>query len=165
MNAPNASPDRKGFTLIELLVVIAIIAILASMLLPALAKAKTKAQGIGCMNNTRQLMLGWRMYAEDNNDKIPFAYADKGTPNDRFVWVRGILDWNGGNRSNWDPEEDLRRSPLAPYLGNSFGIFKCPADRSTVKPTSGPNRGQSVPRVRSVSMNSWVGGNQGVHTW
>jgi len=82
MSAPRPH-GRAAFTLIELLVVIAIIAILAALLLPALSKAKIRTQGIGCMNNTRQLMYAWRMYIEDNRDVLPFAY---GTP---YVWVVG----------------------------------------------------------------------------
>src|SRR5690349_19881583 len=88
------SSDRRtvgsGFTLIELLVVIAIIAILAGILLPALSMAKTRTKGIQCMNNTKQLTLAWRLYAEDNQDVLPFAYATGN--NAPYVWVKGYLD-------------------------------------------------------------------------
>src|SRR5690349_4379078 len=89
--------NREGFTLIELLVVIAIIAILAGMLLPSLAKAKTKAQGISCMNNLEQLTLGFLMYPVDNNDLLLSAQTSAAINPKRVNWCTGNLDFNGGN--------------------------------------------------------------------
>ena len=146
--APSPSSDSSAFTLIELLVVIAIIAILASLLLPALAKAKTKAQGIYCLNNLRQMGLAWVTYAGDNGDRIP--------PNDNSAiydsdrnWVRGKLDLN--NSSDNTNTIFLTESLLGPYIGGSLGVWKCPGDKSTSR-----HGGKIYPRVRSVAMNAYL---------
>ena len=140
---PNSTPahQRHGFTLIELLVVIAIIAILAAMLLPALSKAKAKAQGIGCINNLRQMQITQVLYADENNDRL---VANQPTSDPKFTWAAGDL------RNVLEATNVMFTTGalLGPYA-KSAAVYRCPADQTT---TNG------VFRVRSQSMNIFFGG-------
>jgi len=158
--SPNApQPLSRGFTLIELLVVIAIIAILAGLLLPALAKAKTKAQGILCMNNSKQLMIAWNLYAGDFNDKlVRSAGLDSLVTMVSPTKIYPLNQWCMGsmnpNNSATTPTNTVlvMDSLLFPYV-KSLPVYKCPADRKT---TRGAYGGGGIPTIRSMSMNCWM---------
>jgi prepilin-type N-terminal cleavage/methylation domain-containing protein/prepilin-type processing-associated H-X9-DG protein len=140
-----------GFTLIELLVVVAIIAILASLLIPALFRAKEKGRQIQCLANLKQLTLAWTMYIDENDDVLPPCNCLHNFPRPGDMWVRGIQDlWWLDNPANTNTSY-LTRSLLAPYLNRSIPVWKCPADKSMCQEGN-----ERLPLVRSVSMNSWL---------
>jgi prepilin-type N-terminal cleavage/methylation domain-containing protein/prepilin-type processing-associated H-X9-DG protein len=137
---------RKAFTLIELLVVIAIIAILAGLLLPALARAKDKAQGIGCLGNLRQLQLCWQMYAGDHGGLLPPQNPGSGASG--VVGLPG--SWVLGSVLDELTSSNVEHGVLFPY-NRSVGIYHCPADKSTVPLRS------SLLRARSYSLDWYLG--------
>jgi len=143
----------RGFTLIELLVVIAIIAILASLLLPALARAKSKAWAVHCMNNGKQMTLAWKMYMDDNGGLFPANQESQSAATQFIGWERGWLDYSGSpDDTNTSYLVDPHYAELGPYV-KSDKVYKCPADKSCNNGSTG------VPRVRSISMNQAIGPN------
>lgn len=148
---------ERGFTLIELLVVIALIAVLAALLLPALSKARSRAQGIACLNNNRQLAVAWLLYADDHGDRL--AYNLGGDASRTNVARRTALNWVN-NILNWSLDSDntntatITEASLGPYANKAINIYRCPSDN--VLSLTQREAGWSA-RVRSYSMNAMVG--------
>jgi prepilin-type N-terminal cleavage/methylation domain-containing protein len=144
----------SAFTLLELLVVLAVVSLLAATLVPTLAGSRIGSHAFVCLNNNRQLCSAWRMYAEDNQDALVYA-SDDGTgnanPNNQYAWYWSNLDFANAVK-NWDTNVALVQRPLWPYTSKDASIFKCPSDLSFVLVNGTPK-----PRVRSFSMNLYVG--------
>jgi prepilin-type processing-associated H-X9-DG protein len=153
-----------GFTLVELLALVAMLGLLASMLVPAMARTRPNSTAFQCLNNLRQLAFAWKMYADDNNGSLVYNRdgGNVGKQGGSEAWVGGWMDYSSStDNTNIGLLIDQNKYAYGAYLGpyvNSAAPFKCPGDKSTAPMAGGPK-----PRVRSVSMNNHVG--SGSHTW
>jgi len=137
----------SAFTLIELLIVLAIIALLAGLLVPALSRAKSTTKSVACLNNLKQLHLGYLMYAHDQSDALPpnnSRDVDFAPRNQRGSWIIGNAKLDVG-------PSNIQQGVVFPHVG-AAGVYRCPADKSVVKSSIGTTRNFPIPRNRSYSL-------------
>lgn len=149
------TPDNRftAFTLIELLVVVAIIGILASLLLPALARARERARAVICLNNTKQLGLATHTYADDHGDHLPYNLGMAGSSlRTSLNWVNNVMTWDlSPDNTN---STTLSSAGLGPYVNGNTAIYRCPSDHAL---SSTQIRAGWTGRIRSYSMNAMIG--------
>ena len=152
---------RRAFTLVELVVALIMLGLLLCVFVPGLAKTGLSSKGFQCLNNNRQLCNAWRMYADESNDRIPYASWLGGSPpdpRDPYSWANDELDLSPVKRDNWDTNYDIPHRPLWPFTGKNFGVYRCPSD-----PIYFVIGGVPLPRVRGMSMNVFLGGFDGTN--
>jgi len=144
---------KIGFTLIELLVVIAIIAILGAILLPALAAARGRAQGLICLSNTHQLTLALQLYVDDHNNRLPYNLVmTEWSARNNLNWVNNVMTWD--THPDNTNQATITQAALGIYAQHQTAIYRCPSDRalSSMQRTAG-----WTARIRSYSMNAMIG--------
>ncbi len=142
-----------GSTLIELLVVIAITAIVAALLLPVLSQARERAQTVICLNNTKQLLLAWQVYAGDFDEKLPYNLGMAGSSfRTDLNWVNNVMTWDSSSDNT--NLATLTGASLGSFLSANTSVYRCPSDHalSSVQAAAG-----WTARIRSYSMNAMVG--------
>lgn len=150
-SSKKASDIHSAFTLIELLVVVATIAVLVGLALPAIAKARSRSQGVQCLNNNKQLMIAFHQYANDYHDSCVLNEDQEPW----ISWVRGHLSYSSNNPDNTNTLylTDSRWALLSQY-SLTPSQYKCPSDRSRAK-----FFGREYLRTRSISLNHAIGAN------
>lgn len=154
--------QTSGFTRIDALAVICVCCLLFLLILPALARPGLNSKSLQCLSNVRQLTRAWQMYADDSQDRITYASTGStggGIPSsnpadpNNYAWSGAHMDFNAGNRANWDVNFDMNKRPLWPYTSRDASIYKCPEDQSSVSIAGVPR-----PRILSMNMNLYCGG-------
>jgi len=150
--ASSMTTKKSAWSLIELVTIISVLALLGTVLFPALARTGSNSHSFQCMNNLRQLMAAMLMYSHENHDLFP-PNPDDGS----ILWCPGQAGVGSADEFNSDLLKDPSRSLLAPYIQKNVALFKCPTDSRSGRSTAPSSLGQTVPAARTISMNAAVG--------